>query len=114
MQHPNIVAYNCHEYNESTRTLFLYMEYCAGGDLANCIEMHNRNNTHEVEARVWVILVQLLGALHLCHYGNYAPPAFENVDDSTASPRLGKRLRVVHRDIKPENSTSKAKHDDFH
>src|SRR3990170_4630988 len=74
LQHPNIVRY--YDHVEQEDTVYLVMEYCAGGNLFEAVE--KAGHIDEDQAKRWG--AQLLGALEYCH-GNL----------------------VAHRDLKLEN-----------
>lgn len=78
LDHPNIVSYYGIEVHRDK--VFIFMEYCAGGSLANLLE-HGRI---EDEAVVQVYTLQLLEGLAYLH-----------------------QRHIVHRDIKPESNSAK-------
>ncbi|GIQ87630.1 hypothetical protein KIPB_009708 [Kipferlia bialata] len=63
--------------------IYIYMEYCSGGDLATYIKRHKMQRSYISESVIWSVLIQLLDALHYCH--------------------SHKPKRIMHRDIKPGN-----------
>jgi NIMA (never in mitosis gene a)-related kinase len=111
LRHPNIVAYYHREHLKATQDLYLYMEYCGGGDLGMVIKNLIANKKYAEEEFVWRVLSQLATALYRCHYGVDPPPAGSNVLGPTPAaqqPGLkGKQaqMMILHRDLKPENST---------
>ena len=110
LRHPNIVAYYHREHLKATQDLYLYMEYCGGGDLSMVIKNLKSTNKYAEEEFVWRILSQLVTALYRCHYGVDPPEAGSNVlgPVTTSKPAglKGKQaqLMILHRDLKPENS----------
>ncbi|KAK6537777.1 G2-specific serine/threonine protein kinase [Orbilia ellipsospora] len=121
LQHPNIVRYYNREHNKTDQSLYIYMEFCGGGDLSAHIKRCKSNGTLVPEHIVWSIFTQLVLALYKCHNGS-DPPALEDMQDgwdkkkktaptiSTAISSAGAgvtkvngREVVVHRDLKPEN-----------
>lgn len=65
--------------------IYIVMEYCEGGDLADVIKRCRTEGRIMSEEVVWDVFVQLLQALGECHHGVVA-----------------KKGVVLHRDIKPE------------
>ena len=109
LKHPNIVGYYHREHLKPTQELYLYMEYCGGGDLSKEILKLKEQNQYADEEYVWSIFSQLVAALYRCHYGVDAP----EVDKSAMGPcdalkPLGlkgkNQVMILHRDLKPENS----------
>ena len=108
LKHDNIVGYFHREHLEQTQELYIYMEYCGGGDLGSVIKNLRKTGEAAKEEFVWRIFSQLLTALYRCHYGVDAP---EPGDDwqSQKEVRSGFKSRnqsmmILHRDLKPENS----------
>jgi serine/threonine protein kinase len=110
LRHPNIVAYYHREHLKATQDLYLYMEYCGGGDLGMVIRDLKNSNKFAEEEFVWRIFSQLATALYRCHYGVDAPEAGSNVLGPVRKAKptglRGKQAQVMilHRDLKPENS----------
>ncbi|KAF3084272.1 G2-specific serine/threonine protein kinase [Orbilia oligospora] len=118
LQHPNIVRYFNREHNKTDQSLYIYMEYCGGGDLSTHIKRCKSNGTLVPEHVVWSIFTQLVLALYKCHHGS-DPPALEDMNEgwdkkkkagstvTTSIPAAGSakasREVIVHRDLKPEN-----------
>ncbi|KAK6351655.1 G2-specific serine/threonine protein kinase [Orbilia javanica] len=118
LQHPNIVRYFNREHNKTDQSLYIYMEYCGGGDLSTHIKRCKSNGTLVPEHVVWSIFTQLVLALYKCHHGS-DPPALEDMNEgwdkkkkpgSTAATTISNtggakasREVIVHRDLKPEN-----------
>lgn len=84
LSHPNIVKYFNHIINKASHTLYIIMECCEGGDLAQLIRKCTNSDCHFEESFIWRVLYQLSKALQGCH-------SFK----STSS--------ILHRDIKPAN-----------
>ncbi|KAK2747263.1 G2-specific serine/threonine protein kinase [Onygenales sp. PD_40] len=109
LRHPNIVAYYHREHLKASQDLYLYMEYCGGGDLGMVIKNLKATNKFAEEEFVWRILSQLVTALYRCHYGVDPPEAGSNVLGPLPTPKTsglkGKQaqMMILHRDLKPEN-----------
>lgn len=110
LKHKNIVRYSHHERHDTTGDVYLYMEYCGGGDLGSVIKtlkrdsIQNRRKTLASEDYVWRILSQLLSALYRCHYGQQPPPTGAGPDVGEPKTEDGREPNMIlHRDIKPEN-----------
>jgi len=111
LKHPNIVAYYHREHLKSTQELYLYMEYCGGGDLSKEIQKLKDNSQYASEEYVWSIFSQLIAAMYRCHYGVNAPEVSGNVmGQNTGLKALGlkgkNQVMILHRDLKPENGRS--------
>ena len=109
LRHPNIVAYYHREHLKASQELYLYMEYCGGGDLGMVIKTLKTTNKHAEEEFVWHILAQLVTALYRCHYGVDPPEVGSNIlAPASVKPSglKGKQAQVMilHRDLKPDNS----------
>ena len=109
LKHPNIVGYYHREHLKPTQELYLYMEYCGGGDLSKEILKLRQTNQYANEEYVWGIFSQLVAALYRCHYGVDAPEVGRNVmGPCDALKPLGlkgkNQVMILHRDLKPENS----------
>ncbi|XP_036318955.1 serine/threonine-protein kinase dst1 [Rhagoletis pomonella] len=84
LQHPNIVQYYHHLVNHEAKSIFIVMECCEGGDLAQLIK-HARTDRKRFEERyIWRVLFQVCKALQVCH---------NKIRKGT----------ILHRDIKPAN-----------
>ncbi|KAK2765055.1 G2-specific serine/threonine protein kinase [Arachnomyces sp. PD_36] len=108
LRHPNIVAYYHREHLKATQDLYLYMEYCGGGDLGMVIRDLKNANKFAEEEFVWRIFSQLATALYRCHYGVDAPEAGSNVLGPVRKKPTGLKgkqaqIMILHRDLKPEN-----------
>ena len=110
LRHPNIVAYYHREHLKASQDLYLYMEYCGGGDLSMVIKNLKKSNKFAEEDFVWRIFSQLVTALYRCHYGADAPEVGSNILSVASSPKQSSGLKgkqgqvtILHRDLKPEN-----------
>lgn len=84
LKHPNIVQYYHHLVNHEAKSIFIVMECCEGGDLAQLILKCRRNKLRFEEKYIWRVLFQISKALQLCH---------NKIQKGT----------ILHRDIKPAN-----------
>ena len=107
LRHPNIVAYYHREHLKASQDLYLYMEYCGGGDLGMVIKSLKKTNKYAEEEFVWRILAQLITALYRCHYGADPAEVGPNILGPASKPSglKGKQgqVTILHRDLKPEN-----------
>ncbi|ONH69995.1 Serine/threonine-protein kinase KIN3 [Cyberlindnera fabianii] len=103
LNHPNIVQYVHHAHIPERHMLFLYMEYCDGGDLSHIIKTYRNSNEYLPEGIIWNIFTQILMALYRCHYGVNSP-LITNIYQDLEYPTITDQTRVIiHRDIKPDN-----------
>lgn len=105
LRHPNIVQVKNSEENQKDKLLYMYMEYCDGGDLSDVIKQFKENNQRIPETLIWQVFTQLLLALYRCHNGVDIQPVtqiFQNTQEIQPS-RENVQQTVIHRDIKPEN-----------
>jgi NIMA (never in mitosis gene a)-related kinase 2 len=102
LNHPNIVGYFHREHLKQTQELYLYMEYCGGGDLGSVIKGLKRNGEYAKEEFVWRIFSQIVTALYRCHYGEDPPEAGNDFSRQLPAP-TSKGKMILHRDLKPEN-----------
>ncbi|KAM7347076.1 nek2 [Cochliomyia hominivorax] len=84
LQHPNIVQYYHHLVNYEAKSIFIVMECCEGGDLAQLIAKAKAENKRFEERYIWRVLFQICRALQVCH---------NKIKEGT----------ILHRDIKPAN-----------
>lgn len=84
LKHPNIVRYYDHIIHDETKTLYIIMECCEGGDLRKLIEKCRTEHLQFEENFIWKVLYQMSKALQGCHSRN-------------------SKISVLHRDIKPAN-----------
>lgn len=114
LEHPNIVQYFYHEHLQEKHQVYLYMEYCGGGDLAGLIRQCKENIEMIPENVIWRIFTQLILALYRCHYNANAAPIgdlFSPNDDELLIQqqqhhhhhRHQSSTVILHRDIKPDN-----------
>ena len=108
LKHPNIVGYYHREHLKPTQELYLYMEYCGGGDLSKEIQKLKEKNQFAPEEYVWSIFSQLVAALYRCHYGVDVPEVSSNIAACPGPLKpLGlkgkNQVMILHRDLKPEN-----------
>jgi NIMA (never in mitosis gene a)-related kinase len=105
--HPNIVLYIDYEDLEATRTVHIYMEYCAKGGLSGFIR-RLRKSKGEVcrEELVWSIFSQIVRALNYCHFEQGLMAAECNVvgRGEGTGRRNAQQPMILHRDLQPENS----------
>lgn len=80
VSHPNIVAYKEAFFEETSKSLFIVMEFAESGDLLNRINSHKKNKTRFKEPEIWDIAHQSLRGLKRLH-----------------------DLSIIHRDIKSAN-----------
>ncbi|KAI9105610.1 kinase-like domain-containing protein [Phlyctochytrium arcticum] len=95
LRHPNIVRYFEREVDRDNCLMYIYMEYCEGGDLAAVIRRYKKRGRRFSEQSIWKYLAQLLQALHECHCPT------QNKEEATRSGN--RRPTVLHRDLKPDN-----------
>ena len=103
LDHPQIVKYYRHDHIIENKLIHIYMEYCDGGDLAQIINNFKKNKEQVPEEFVWQVLVQILLALHRCHYGIDAKKVNLFSNSSGIEPSINSETVVIHRDIKPDN-----------
>ncbi|EDX02333.1 serine/threonine-protein kinase Nek2 [Drosophila yakuba] len=84
LQHPNIVQYYHHLVNREAKSVYIVMECCAGGDLAQIVQRARSQRKRFEEPYIWRVLFQLCRALQVCH---------NKIPNGT----------ILHRDIKPAN-----------
>lgn len=105
LHHPNIVEYLNHEDVKEEQMLYIYMEYCDGGDLARLIKKYKAAKEYIPENLIWQIFSQVLLALYRCHNGLDIEPV-NSIFTSTPDiepPEVENLHVVIHRDIKPDN-----------
>lgn len=92
LRHPNITRYYDRIIDKESAKLFIVMEYCAGGDLAQLIRRQKKLlaanpadlSCYLSEDKVWRVFAQLTMALLECH-------------------RRKDGTKILHRDLKPGN-----------
>jgi NIMA (never in mitosis gene a)-related kinase len=85
LRHENIVRYHDKVLDKRNTTLYIIMEYCAGGDLGQVIRRSRDQGESLSEERIWAVLMQIVLALFECHR------------------RKDKKVIILHRDLKPSN-----------
>ena len=107
LKHEHIVGYYHREHLKHTQELFIYMEYCGGGDLGMVIRELRKNREYASEEFVWRVFSQLVTALYRCHYGVDAPEPGTDIqgqrDLRTVLKGKTQAKMILHRDLKPEN-----------
>jgi NIMA (never in mitosis gene a)-related kinase 2 len=108
LKHPNIVGYFHREHLKNSQDLYIYMEYCGGGDLGTVIKNLKTTGEYAKEEFVWRMFAQIVAALYRCHYG-IEPPEPGSDLSRQKDPRSGLKAKsqsimILHRDLKPENS----------
>jgi len=66
LQHPNIVQYYHHLVNREAKSIYIVMECCDGGDLAQLIQHARMQRQRFEEQYIWRVLFQLCRALQVC------------------------------------------------
>ena len=105
LKNPHIVGYYHREHLKTTQELYLYMEYCGGGDLGSIIRGLKRKKEYAKEEFVWRIMSQIIVALYRCHYGIDPPEPGDDFSrqKDTRLKRKDQAVMILHRDLKPEN-----------
>jgi NIMA (never in mitosis gene a)-related kinase len=89
--------------------LKLIVQYCTSGDLGSLIRKAQRSNTPLNEDKIWNIFLQIVQALHHCHWPNERSQSSTTgrgaLSRGTAAEKEA-RYQVLHRDLKPENGQS--------
>ncbi|KIR29347.1 NEK protein kinase [Cryptococcus deuterogattii LA55] len=105
LKHRNIVQLIQKIKDPKNERIYIVMEYCTSGDLGTLIRRAQRNNSSIPEDKIWNIFLQIVLALHHCHW-----PAERSVNtggrQSVVAPSTDggvARYQVLHRDLKPEN-----------
>ncbi|OMJ69067.1 hypothetical protein SteCoe_33320 [Stentor coeruleus] len=83
LRHPNIVKYYDRIIDKPNSKIYIVMEYCEKGDMAQMIKKSKRDNDYLSEDVIWKIFMQILLALQACHDRD--------------------SRKILHRDIKPGN-----------
>ncbi|KAL7631632.1 UNVERIFIED_CONTAM: hypothetical protein RMT77_018075 [Armadillidium vulgare] len=86
LNHPNIVRFYGHYVDRQAGMLYIFMEYCPGGDLHKIIQKCKKTDSFLEEGFIWRVLKQVCEALRTCH------------DKHTKGGEI-----ILHRDIKPAN-----------
>ncbi|WVQ84715.1 hypothetical protein IAT38_006872 [Cryptococcus sp. DSM 104549] len=107
LKHRNIVQLIQKIKDPKNERIYIVMEYCTSGDLGSLIRRAQRNNQPLGEDKIWNIFLQIVLALHHCHWPAERPAkAAPGGRMSMAPPGSdggGARYQVLHRDLKPEN-----------
>ncbi|KAF5209069.1 Protein kinase domain family protein [Clavispora lusitaniae] len=104
LDHPNIVRYLRHDHLPGKKAIHIYQEYCDGGDLGKVIQTFKKNKESVPEEFIWEVMVQMLLALHRCHYGINAKKVNLFTGRPTGpEPKVNSETVIIHRDIKPDN-----------
>lgn len=85
LNHPNIVRYKERIQVKDQRKIYIVMEFCDNGDMAQLIKKCKAEKDFVAEDVIWKIFMQILQALRECHY------------------RGIKGSKILHRDLKPSN-----------
>lgn len=86
LKHENIVRYHDRIIDKVSTKIYIIMEFCPGGDLAELVLRHKKTRKYIDESFVWKVLYQIASALRELH--NYSSKATKS---------------VLHRDLKPAN-----------
>lgn len=84
LKHDNIVRYYDKIVDKKNTTIYIIMEYCAGGDLSQLINKCKQSKQYIPEDFIWKMLMQIVLALFECH-------------------RRKDKKMILHRDLKPSN-----------
>ena len=105
LKNPHIVGYFHREHLKETQELYLYMEYCGGGDLGSVIRGLRKKREYAKEEFVWRMMSQIIVALYRCHYGVDPPEPGDDFSrqKDTRLKRKDQAVMILHRDLKPEN-----------
>jgi NIMA (never in mitosis gene a)-related kinase 2 len=107
LKNPHIVGYFHREHLKESQELYLYMEYCGGGDLGSVIKALKRKREYPKEEFVWRIMSQIVAALFRCHYGVDPPEPGDDLnrqkDTRLKTKEQKEAIMILHRDLKPEN-----------
>ncbi|KAH9033706.1 kinase-like domain-containing protein [Lactarius deliciosus] len=98
LDHDHIVRYYDRHVDRDAGTLYIFMEYCGGGDLSSVIKQAQKNNRLIPEETVWHYFMQILLALHYCHHPNAG-----NSRSGGSAAEGERKAPILHRDIKPDN-----------
>ena len=66
-RHPNIVRYHDRIIDREKRKIYIIMEYCEAGDLAQLIKSRKKSGAKIEEDQIWNYLLQICLALRECH-----------------------------------------------
>ena len=102
LKNPHIVEYFHRDHLKQTQELYLYMEYCGGGDLGTIIKSLKKKREYAKEEFVWRILSQLVVALYRCHYGIDPPEPgsdYARQKDTRSNMKSKEAMMILHRDV---------------
>ena len=105
LKHENIVRCYDKIVDKKHTNLYIVMEYCKGGDLAQLISKSKKKGQHIIEDFIWKILMQVTLALFECHRGyqqQQSNSSAESKEDQKKDKKNGRKL-ILHRDLKPSN-----------
>ncbi len=95
LNHPHIVRYYDRIIDKNNQKIYIIMEYCEKGDLAQVIKLCKQSNESIAEDIIWKFLAQITMGLHHCHRRTN-----NKVQESGGSAQNSK---ILHRDLKPGN-----------
>jgi len=67
LSHPHIVRYHDRIIDKQNAKIYIIMECCEKGDLAQLVRKCRKGQEHIAEDVIWKFFTQLLQALHACH-----------------------------------------------
>ena len=67
LSHPHIVRYYDRIIDKQNQRIYIIMEYCEKGDLAQIIRGCRQQQEHIAEDVIWKILTQITQGLYHCH-----------------------------------------------
>ena len=96
---------------EETFSSSRWEQYCTSGDLGAIIKKAQRSGKPLDEDKIWNIFLQIVLALHYCHYPAERISVAQKPTSGRASVASGaadsiSSYQVLHRDLKPDNSGS--------
>ncbi|WVQ73033.1 hypothetical protein IAR50_002596 [Cryptococcus sp. DSM 104548] len=104
LKHRNIVQLIQKIKDPKNERIYIIMEFCTSGDLGTLIRRAQRNNSSIPEDKIWNIFLQIVLALHHCHWPAERQAKSGGRTSSAPVPADGgARYQVLHRDLKPEN-----------
>jgi len=78
-------------------------QYCTSGDLGSLIRKAQRSNQPLNEDKIWNIFLQIVLALHHCHWPESRGSKASRASGPSTQSASETRYQVLHRDLKPEN-----------
>ncbi|ODN81535.1 hypothetical protein L202_01955 [Cryptococcus amylolentus CBS 6039] len=104
LKHRNIVQLIQKIKDPKNERIYIIMEFCTSGDLGTLIRRAQRNNSSIPEDKIWNIFLQIVLALHHCHWPTERQvKSGGRTSSAPVMPDGGARYQVLHRDLKPEN-----------